>query len=574
MAKSLKKRGQRLARRFSRASAKAGEEGKEHLRENLVERISHIQNIRLLIFEWVLLAAALIMLAVAQAFWSGDSYAEETYVSGGNYIEATVGRVNSLNPLFATTSSEKTLSRLLFSTISTVDYSGHVGLGLAESITATEGGKVWTMKLRDNLKWSDGEPITNADVIFTAELIQNPAVNSIYTANLANVKISETEEGEIVFSLPSAYADFISALEIPLVPKHVLADVPAKTLVEAEFSSNPVTSGAFTLNALQTARSDDERVIYLSANPYYYMGKPMLASFAVHTYNTKDDVIDAVNSGAVTATAELSGLDAEKVVAANFNKKDSSLSAGAFLFFNTAKVGTELRKAIREGLNLTDIRAAAPGTNALDYPILNSQVELDNYPELTEYNYEASAYKIAEIKGEKELHLDIATVNSGYLPAVAEEIASELRGLGVDCSVTTYAETQDFVTGVISRRNYDILIYEIELGSDPDPLPYYHSSQATSSGLNLSNYRNILVDDLLIGARETLDTTLRARKYENFLDYWAADVPAIGLYQPNMTYIYNKNVRPYGDVSLVTALDRFTDITSWAATKGTKNRTP
>ena len=105
MASAIKKRGQKIIRRFSRASKKAGIESKEHIKENLLQRVSHIRNIRLLIVEWGLLVAALFMLALAQAFWFGDSYAENTFIDGGTYVEATVGRVNSMNPLFATTSS-------------------------------------------------------------------------------------------------------------------------------------------------------------------------------------------------------------------------------------------------------------------------------------------------------------------------------------------------------------------------------------------------------------------------------------------------------------------------------------
>ena len=113
------------------------------------------------------------------------------------------------------------------------------------------------------------------------------------------------------------------------------------------------------------------------------------------------------------------------------------------------------------------------------------------------------------------------------------------------------------------------------MGVDPDLLPYYHSSQANKSGLNLSNYRNTMVDDLLVGARESLDNNLRARKYESFLDYWVADVPAIGLYQANLTYIYNKNVRPYDENEiLAVGLDRFMDVENWAVARGTKNLTP
>ena len=575
MASGFKKRGQKLVRKFSRASLKAGEEGKEHIKENFIQRLSHVKKIRLLILEWGLLITGLILLAVAQAFWFGESYAVDTYVDGGSYIEATVGRVGSMNPLFATTNSEKILSKLMFATLVADDWTGHPGPQLASNVSHTDDGKTWRIHLREGLVWSDGEPITNSDVMFTIGLIQNPAVSTIFTANLEGVRVSEDENGNIVFVLPSAYADFVSALAIPIVPEHVLKDVPLKTLVEASFSKNPVTSGPFSFNAAQTDdTTDDEQVIYLTANPNYYLGKPMVNSFAVHVYNSKEDIAIALVSGEVTATAELDGAEAD-IVASNYYKRLSSINSGVFAFLNNSRgalANADMRRAIRLGLNLPEIRAAAPGTKALDFPILSSQITLGNYPLVPSGNAIEAKAKIEELTGGEVTRLEIATVDSGYLPEVANKLAENLRALGFECNVTPYTESQEFVANIVSKRNYDILVYGIELGADPDPLPYYHSSQAQASGLNLSNYRSSLVDDLLVGARSAIDETLRARKYEKFLEYWATDVPAIGLYQANMTYIYNKNVQTYDENNiLVTALDRFLDVDNWAVNKGTKN---
>ncbi|MBQ3464950.1 hypothetical protein IJH15_01855 [Candidatus Saccharibacteria bacterium] len=577
MANFLKKRGQKIFNKFSRVSLKAGEESKEHIKENLIDRFSHIENVRLLVLEWVLLVLALVMLAATQAFWFGDSYANNAFTSGGIYTEATVGEVNSMNPLFATTNSEKVLSRLMFATISTNDYSGHAGIGLAESIMPSEDGKVWTVKMRDNLKWSDGEALTNEDVLFTIGLIKNPAVNSVYESNLKGVVVTEKETGEIVFTLPSAYADFITALNFPVLPKHVLGDADPKTLIEHSFSKSPITSGAFSFNAMQSGASAEERIYYLVSNPYYYKGKPLLSGFSVHTYESNDKIVNALNSGAVTATAELSEIDKDKISSA-FLRKNSNLSSGAFIFFNTTRGATRslaLRRAIRQGINRESIRNEAPETATLDYPLLNSQIKLTSYPSLPEGDAEAAKTTIAELSGEGTIDLSIVTVNTGFLPKVSEELERELKELGINATTTVYEEGQEFVSNIIAKRNYDILIYEIELGSDPDLLPYYHSSQASATGLNLSNYRNALVDDLLLGARDTIDNDLRIKKYESFLAYWVADVPAIGLYQPNLTYYYNKNVQTFSnDVRIVTALDRFCDISSWSVNKTTKNKTP
>lgn len=578
MKKTFKKRGQRIVKKVSEAPENIRTSSEIHLRKNLIDKLGEVSKIRILVLEWGLLVSVLFLLALAQSFWFGESYAENGFASGGTYTEATIGEVNSLNPLFATTNSEKVLSRLLFATISEVDYSGNLGIGLASSITSSDNGKVWTIKLRDNLKWSDGEPITNADVLFTVNTIKNPVVASIYDSFFTNVQVVENEDGTITFILASAYADFISALNVPVLPVHILGDVDPKTLIENNFSVTPVTSGAFTFNAVQSSQNGKEKIIYLSANSNYYKGNPMLDSFAVHTFTTRDDIVAAVNSGSITATAELDQNDSKLVAASNFTKRTSDLNSGAFMFFNMSRSimgSVEVRSAIREGLNMENVRSVIGENIPLDYPIPKTQIDLAEYPAIPAQNTEAAKQRLLELFGGEIPTINLATINYGTLPIVAEQIADELRGLGFGVEVAKYEENQEFVNSVIAKRNYDILVYEVELGADSDVLPYYHSSQATSSGLNLSNYRNTMVDDLLLGARDTTDKTLRNKKYSSFLQYWVNDVPAIGLYQGSLTYYYNRNVQTYGEnLHLATALDRFVDIKSWATVNITKEKTP
>lgn len=580
MKKTLRKSGQKFIRKFSRVSLRVGEEGKEHLKRNFFGKLRNFADIRLLILEWGLLVLALIMLASTQAFWFGESYAGDAFVEGGTYIEGTVGKVSSLNPLFATTNSEKVLSRLMFETLTTVDYSGNIGMGLARSITPSESGKIWTLELKNGLKWSDGEELTVDDVMFTIGLIKNSAVNSIYSATLAGVKAEKNGEGKIVFTLPAAYADFPSTLNIPIVPKHELEDADPRTLIEDDFSNTPITSGAFSFNAIQSA-SKEERVFYLTPNPNYQKRAVMVSNFAVHTYNTVDDVIHALNTNEITATAEINSKKADELKIGQFYRKNSSINSGVFIFFNTGSgvfKSRDLRLAVRQGIDLEKLREKAPETNKLDYPILKTSLELSNYPEIPAQDFESAKTKIQENYDGATIR--VATINSGYFSEVAEELNNQLQALGFKTDFSVSEEAQEFITNTVSRRNYDILVYEIELGADPDPLAYYHSSQATSNGdssagLNLANYRNALVDDLLIGARETLDTSLRIAKYENFLKYLAEDAPTIGLYQTNLTYFYNKNTRSFGDnVRLVTALDRFSDVSNYAVMKELKNKTP
>lgn len=576
MGQSFKKRGQKLAKQWERFSQRAREDGREHIRENLIDRLPHARRVRLLMLEWGLLIIVIISLALTQAFWYAQSYSTLAYVDGGTYIEATTGKVNSLNPLFATTNSEKVLSKLLFATLSTIDYSGNVGLGLAASIVPDETGKVWTVTLKDDLKWSDGEPITLDDVLFTINLMKDPTANTIYASYFSGVTI-ELVGDTLVFGLPTAYADFNATLNIPILPAHVLADVPAAQLLEHSFSTSPVTSGAFTFNATQNVSNDGSKLIYLAANPYYYKGMPMLDSFAIHTYSTSEEIVSALSSGEVTATAELSAVEGDLLPSGLVYEKKTTIANGVFAFLNTTSptlLDINVRRAIQQGIGMSAVRSVLEGEEPLDYPILRSEIELSEYPALLSYDPETARTTIAEAGAVGQV-IRLATIDSGYFPELAYEFETQLQQLGFQVDLTIYTPGQDFILNVIRPRNYDILLYEIELGADPDLFAYYHSSQATNAGLNLSNYHNAMADDAILAARSTLNETQRIAKYETFLREWVNDVPAIGIYQASLIYYFNKNVRSFSeDDRLVYATDRFVDVEYWAVNRATKNRTP
>ena len=576
MKSTTKKRGSKLAQRWEQFSERAREESREHIQENIIDRLPHAKRVRLLILEWCLLIIIITSLALTQAFWYSQSYSVQAYINGGTYIEATTGRVSTLNPLFATTNSEKVLSKLMFATLSTIDYSGHVGLGLAASIVPDETGKVWAVTLRDDLKWSDGQPITLDDVLYTISLAKDPTINTSYSSNFAGVTVERVED-TLLFALPSAYADFDATLNIPILPSHILGEVSSGQLLEHSFSTNPVTSGAFTFNAMQNVSGDGEKIVYLAANPYYYKNAPMLTSFAIHTYSSLDDIVEAISTGEVTATAELSAVYRDQLPPELIYEKQTAIASGVFAFLNTTSPtlnNVAVRQAIQKGIDMAEVRSVLGYEYPLDYPILSSEIELSEYPALPEYDLEAARAAVAEA-GVAGQTLRLATTNSGYFPQLGAALKAQLEAIGFVVDLSISAPGQEFFVNVIRQRNYDLLLYEVELGADPDLFAYYHSSQATNSGLNLSNYANALVDDLILGARTSMGISGRVSKYETFLRRWVNDVPAIGIYQASLVYYFNRNVRAFSEEDrLVYATDRFVDVEYWAVNKAPKNRTP
>lgn len=578
----------------ARAAREFYEQAGIHFDNFFVKRWQNLKSVRLWILEWGLLNLVVLLLAIVQICWYADAYQMTTFVDGGNYSEATLGAINSMNPLYANTSSEKTLARLLFANLMSPDTTGHMKGELAKQVKKVDGDAAkWRLTLRDNLYWSDGEPITSDDLLYTIELIENDAAKTTIGVDFGSVKINKIDEKTVEFELPAPYVDFTDSLEFPLVPKHILGDIDPSLVFESNFSKEPVCSGVFKVNATQTANSSSKalQTVFLQKNDKYFLGGTRLDSFTIKAYGSVADIKEAFENSDVTATAELE--DNENFARTGVAKRESYLNAGAYAFLNTKSdvlKEVKVRKAIQEGANIALVRGDEYGHRGIDYPILENQFEGLNYPKLPSYNLDNAKTLLKDAgysydgdmlkKDGQNVVLKLAYQDSSELGPVAERYAEELRKLGFDVSVSVFGEAeiqagQNFYSMVIQSRNYDVLVQEINLGVSVDPFVYYSSQQANEHGWNLSNYSNRMVDDALLSARTTTDRELRKAKYESFLEYWVNDVPAIGLYRSNLNYYYSDGVQIYAeDVMMTDEFDRFADVRNFASKKGKVNLTP
>lgn len=578
----------KIAKIYHESADKVG----KHFSDNFVSRIQNVHEVRLWVIEWVLLVTVVFLLSIVQIMWYGDSYENDSHVAGGTFTEAVMGEVDSMNPLYADSSAEKTLGKLLFAYLVSPDASGHSKAELAESVKMDTSGRIWTVKLRDGLTWSDGEPITAEDLIYTVELIRDPTAKTTISADFSRVAMKKVDDLTVEFTLPSTYVDFMDTLEFPLVPKHILGEISPALVFESDFSTKPIGSGPFVLNVMQvtSATSANTRTIYLNRNENYYWPDTKLDSFVLKTYTKQEDIIEALNSAEVTATAEL-GIESRDKINKNISAHDSVLNAGVFAFLNTrsdvlSKV--KVRQAIRRGVDMNVVRSGFDTAQYLDYPILQRQEAL-NYPGLPEYNLDEARQMIADagykvidgkVVGDDgiQVTLNVAVQKRDTLTTVTERFVEELKKIGFIVTLNIYDETQiasDFFSTIVRPRDYDILFYEVDLGVSADPFVYYSSTQASAGGWNFSNYSNGLVDDALLSAHVTTNMNIRKTKYESFLKSWVEDVPSIAIYQSNLRYYYNENAKIFSDSMILTdTLDRLSDVRYWMVEQGRANITP
>lgn len=557
--------------------------------------LRRIENVRLVMTEIMIWLAAIALLIAGlgvQYSWNSQGSKKDGAKSGGVYVEGVIGNISTLNPLLAASEPEQAVSRLLFSSLYNYDVTGALHTDLAESMTVKDD-KVYTIKLR-NAVWHDGKKLTAEDVVYTINLIKNPQVRSPLRVNWLDISARAIDDSTVEFMLPAVYAGFSHALTFPVIPKHILQSVSPSSMREADFSSNPVGSGPFAVKRVQTSESTSSTdVVRMEPNTKYYGAVSTLSRLELRAYGNESLLVKAVNSGEVSAASGLSLSAADNIKSKQYSTKHWLLNKGVYLLMNNRSQTLQdarVRRALRYATDTSSIRATVGDNVArLDTPILQSQIA-QRLPAAPDYNLDKAkallkeagwTYNQGQWKGKDGRPLAVAvTTSSGRdeYKKIVDALKQQWSKLGVDVQlreIDTSSTTTSFVQSVLQPRDYDALLYELELGADPDVFAYWHSSQASASGYNFANYSNRTVDNDLVGGRSRTNSALRAAKYIQFVNQWLNDAPAIGLYQSVGSYVLNNGasiVEPRG--SLNTMNDRYADVTTWSTGKASVYKTP
>ncbi len=194
--------------------------------------------------------------------------------------------VQTFNPLFAYSVDEGSITELLY--LSLVDFKWNAEAGdldaypmIAKSWEWSDDSSSVTFYLRDDVKWSDGEPLTAEDVVFSLDLYSDPAVNSrlygifddLFTDEENHIDVEKTFDVKSPYVLqinfkPGSSPQLIDVVH-PIIPKHIFGKINRNDLSTAEENFNPVCSGAFVLKKWNRNQS-----ITLSANKNSFLYNP------------------------------------------------------------------------------------------------------------------------------------------------------------------------------------------------------------------------------------------------------------------------------------------------------------
>ncbi len=160
------------------------------------------------------------------------------------------------------------------------------------------------------------------------------------------------------------------------------------------------------------------------------------------------------------------------------------------------------------------------------------------------------------------LALTITTLDTEEYRKAAQTIAGLWREIGIQVTID-YADQQSLKKDIIKNRNYDILLFGVIVGDNPDQYPFWHSSQVDFPGLNLSRYVNRTLDGHLEKSREEIDEEKIKEHYKEIQTILLKEKPAIFLYTPTYTYAIVDKIKGVNIDRLFKPSDRFASVKEW-----------
>ena len=427
--------------------------------------------------------------------------ADEVVVVMGPTSEPEAG----FDPAFGWGAGEHVHEPLIQSTLTVTNADLTIGYDLATDMSVSDDGLTWTVTIRDDVSFTDGEPLTAEDVAFTYNTVKaTSSVNDFTMLDSAEA----ADDTTVVFHMTTPYSIWPYTMAIVgIVPEHAYDS--------ATYGSNPIGSGRYTL--VQWDRGEQ---IILEANPDYYGEAPKIKKVTI-LFMEEDAAFLAVQAGqadlaytsAVYADQSPAGyslLSCESVDNRGINLPTEGSPVTADLAVRRAiNIGVDREEMIRNVLN----GYGTPAYSVCDkLPWYNPASEVAYDPEEAVRLLEEAGWVLGDdgvrVKDGVRAELNILySTGDSVRQALAADLSNQLAELGIACTTegvgwdTAYdrALTTPLVWGWGAHTPMEL--YNI-----------YHTMPDTGTAL-YSPYANPTVDSYM-------DQALRCAGLEDSYELW------------------------------------------------------
>ena len=409
------------------------------------------------------------------------------------------------DPAYGWGAGEHVHEPLIQSTLTVTNTDLTIGYDLATDVQASEDGLTWTVKIRDDVKFTDGEPLTASDVAFTYNTVK--AASSVNDFTMLD-HAEAVDDTTVVFHMATPFSIWPYTMAIVgIVPEHAYDP--------ATYGSNPIGSGRYMLK-----QWDKGQQVILEANPDYYGEEPQLKQVTI-LFMEEDAAFLAVQAGQVDV-AYTSAAYSDQTVSGYTLASYASVDNRGFnlpVIEGTLTGDVLVRRAINIGIDrqeMIDNVLNGYGTPAYSVcdglPWYNEQSEVSYDPEgaaalLDQAGWVMGADGVREKNGVKaELNLLYPT-SDPVRQALCADFANQLGELGISCTIEGVGWDTAY-----DRALTEPLIWGWGAHTPMELYNIYHTIGATGTA-RYSPYANATVDAYM-------DQALASSDLEESYELW------------------------------------------------------
>ena len=411
---------------------------------------------------------------------------------------------------------------------------------LAESVTAADDLKSWTVVLRKGIKFQDGTDL-NADAVVKHWLrMADPATKSPWATSASQQKPTKKDDSTIVFNMDAANVGFINDLT------SAMGFIPSPTAVEKDpvgFGLAPVGTGPFKLTKFEAGgdvtvekntaywRKDDSGGALPYLDKITYKPIPDTSKRLQALQNGELDLINTADTNTVVA-AEKAKLKVQRVTG----------SSSTNLLFNNSKPPMNdplVRQAVAYATNRDDINQIVyQGARVPAYSVFATNSPYFN-PAATQPKFDLAKAKELVKQYGKPLTIKLECIPTPEAAQIFDVVKTQWEAAGI--KVDYKEQEQGAYVGRIFGKvgDYDTACFRTNQFVEPDQI---RSGYATDDKSNLIFYSNPEVDKLFNDGKATADFTKRKAAYDKIQEILVKDVPGIVLVYDLAGNISSQNV--------------------------------
>ena len=482
------------------------------------------------------LVATIITISAA-ACWSAQRPADVAVYASGTDLE-------SGNPLVTIHSLSRQIQRFaLFVTLAQYDSALAPTPYAARSWNWSADRRALTLHLTAGLRWHDGVPTTARDVAFTLDAARDPATGYWRAADLAGIDSARAiDDSTLVIDYRAAQPAFPAVLcELPILPAHLLANVPHSAMKRAPFNLAPVGNGPFRF----VERRAGARWVFRRNEefPRSLGGPPLLSGFVVTVVDEPTTKFAGLESGDL----DVAGIAPTMASLAAHDRMlrvlDYPILFTTGLVFNVSKPpfdDARVRRAISASIDrqrivlaaLAGYGKAAAGPVPPESPFALAAPPVHD-PRLADSLLDAAGWRRsasgARNRNGRALEFDLLTVGSGD-NALEQLLQADLAQRGVGVNIRQ-VELGAFLTEArASTKRFDVLVAGVPGDVSLSFLASMFESRQKGGALDYSGFHTPPLDSMFIAARDARSDAARVAAWRNVQRLLADSMPVAWIY--------------------------------------------